>query len=215
MEAEVFWRALAEACAALWRGGADPGAIAGSGSRRQRGTIVPVDRRGCPLRPAILWLDKRRRVRRPRVGGMMGLAFPRGGRRRHDRDVPGRGGGELDPPPRARDRRQDAQAPPPLRIPHAPPHGALRRLVGCQVGYLPFDYKRHRWASSGDWKWKAIGVALERLPELVPVTERLGSVHRDAAEATGLERGPGRRGRGGQGVRGSSAPAPRNRTSAA
>ena len=27
--------------------------------------------------------------------------------------------------------------------------------VASQVGYLPFDYKRPRWAGPGDWKWQA------------------------------------------------------------
>ena len=26
--------------------------------------------------------------------------------------------------------------------------------VGCQVAYIPFDYKRLRWSASWDWKWR-------------------------------------------------------------
>ena len=27
--------------------------------------------------------------------------------------------------------------------------------VASQVGYIPFDYRRFRWAKAGDWRWKA------------------------------------------------------------
>ena len=40
--------------------------------------------------------------------------------------------------------------------------------VGCQVGYVPFDYRRLRWAGPRDWKWQAVPVRRELLPELVP-----------------------------------------------
>ena len=39
------------------------------------------------------------------------------------------------------------------------------RLVGewvdstaCQVGYLPFDYKRQQWAKASEWHWKALAI---------------------------------------------------------
>ena len=30
--------------------------------------------------------------------------------------------------------------------------------VGCQVGYVPFDYRRGRWARRLDWRWRALGI---------------------------------------------------------
>src|SRR5512134_3060097 len=40
--------------------------------------------------------------------------------------------------------------------------------IGCQVGYVPFDYRGLRWAGPRDWKWRALAVEREMLPELVP-----------------------------------------------
>ena len=34
------------------------------------------------------------------------------------------------------------------------------------MAYLPFDYKRLRWAAPRDWKWQALAVRREQLPEL-------------------------------------------------
>jgi sugar (pentulose or hexulose) kinase len=61
--------------------------------------------------------------------------------------------------------------------------------VGCQVGYVPFDYKRLRWAGSRDWKWQALPVRPEMLPELVPPGEVLGEITAKAAKATGIPKG--------------------------
>jgi sugar (pentulose or hexulose) kinase len=61
--------------------------------------------------------------------------------------------------------------------------------TGCQVGYVPFDYKKLRWAGSRDWKWQAIPMARELLPDLVPPGEVLGEVTPAASEATGIPAG--------------------------
>lgn len=58
--------------------------------------------------------------------------------------------------------------------------------IGCQVGYLPFDYRNHRWARSWDWKWLCVPMDPAVLPGLVPVTQPLGPITPEAAEATGL-----------------------------
>ncbi|HJV60949.1 MAG TPA: FGGY-family carbohydrate kinase, partial [Albitalea sp.] len=58
--------------------------------------------------------------------------------------------------------------------------------VGSQVGYLPFDFKRQQWAAGWDWKWQALPVRREQMPELVSVGETLGGLTREASEATGL-----------------------------
>jgi sugar (pentulose or hexulose) kinase len=61
--------------------------------------------------------------------------------------------------------------------------------VGCQVGYVPFDYRRLRWAGRGDWKWRAFPVEPRQLPELVPPAGVLGEVTATAAAATGIPAG--------------------------
>src|SRR5262245_14572682 len=75
-DAEVYWRALGDACQARW---ADPNArrdtLAGVALTTQRGTVVVTDRDGQPLRAAMIWLDRRRAEGLPPMGGIVGLAF--------------------------------------------------------------------------------------------------------------------------------------------
>ena len=92
-----FWDKLCEACRRLWRQDAGSGnqvevrvgesangrmsgetlreRIAGVALTTQRATVVNVDRAGRPLRPAMLWLDQRRTEGLKPVGGLWGLAF--------------------------------------------------------------------------------------------------------------------------------------------
>ncbi len=61
--------------------------------------------------------------------------------------------------------------------------------VGCQVGYLPFDYKRLAWSKKWDWKWRALPMDARLLVDLVPPTATLGEITPQAAEATGIPAG--------------------------
>jgi sugar (pentulose or hexulose) kinase len=72
----------------------------------------------------------------------------------------------------------------------------IARLVGrwvdadaAQVGYLPFDFKRRRWAAAGDWKWQIAPFRRETLPDLVESTGRLGELTPVAAAHLGLPAG--------------------------
>ncbi|HTP11199.1 MAG TPA: FGGY-family carbohydrate kinase, partial [Anaerolineae bacterium] len=58
--------------------------------------------------------------------------------------------------------------------------------IGCQVGYLPFDYKQKQWAKSSDWKWQAVPMDQSWLPDLIAPAQPLGEITRSAFEATGI-----------------------------
>jgi sugar (pentulose or hexulose) kinase len=61
--------------------------------------------------------------------------------------------------------------------------------VGCQVGYVPFDYKRLTWSKKWDWKWQAAPIDKRVLPDLVVPTGVLGEVTPQAATETGIPAG--------------------------
>jgi len=186
----VFWDAICHACQGLWQ---QPGvlkdSIAAVALTTQRGTVINVDKNGRPLRPAIIWLDQRRTEDLPPLGGLWGLAFAL---------------------MRARETvaylQAEAEAswirtnqPEIWKSTHKYLllSGYLTFLltgrfvdsVGCQVGYIPFDYKGQRWAPKWDWKWKALQIDPSLLPDLIPQGQLLGQVTRQASEATGIPEG--------------------------
>lgn len=189
-EPEYYWQNLAEACRRLWQQvHIDRALIKGVALTTQRGTIVNVDAQGLPLRPAMLWLDQRRADVRGRIAGPWGWLFKLA---RQEATVDYfRAQAEVN---------WIAQHQPDV---WAATHKLLllsgfltHRLtgefvdsVGCCVGYLPFDYKRLQWAAPGDWKWRAMPVRREQLPDLRKPGELLGHITAQASALTGIPEG--------------------------
>jgi sugar (pentulose or hexulose) kinase len=187
---EYYWNSLCEACQQLWaQTSIPPAAIKGMALTTQRGTMINIDHSGQPLRPAMVWLDQRRTEGLDPVGGWWGLAFKAARVSEtvaylqaeaeanwiytHQRDI--------------WDRTHKYLLLSGYLLYRLT--GRLVDSVGSQVGYIPFDYKRQTWASRRDWKWQAIAIRPDHLPELVPPATQLGEITPEAAEATGLPAG--------------------------
>ncbi len=189
-EPEFYWTSLGHACQKMWSStDLTPEQVAAVTLTTQRGTVVCVDEYGNPLRPAITWLDQRHADVNSSLGGIWDLLF----KLARVEDTANR-------------FRSNAQAN--WLLQHQPilwnrTHKFLLlsgyltfRLTGkfldstaAQVGYIPFDYKKLHWAGSRDWKWKAIPVRPDQLPELVSPGELLGNLTADAALIMGLPAG--------------------------
>jgi len=187
---EVFWQGVCEACQGLWQmEGVNKEAIVGVGLTTQRSTVINLDAENQPLRPAMVWLDQRRTEDMPPVGGLWGLLFNIAGMQ-----------------PTVHYLQAEAEA---NWIKSRQPEiwkrtkkfiflsgyltyrlvGKVIDSVGCQVGYMPFDYKKQDWAGRMDWKWDTVQVEREMLPDLVPPTGLLGTISKAASEATGIPEG--------------------------
>jgi sugar (pentulose or hexulose) kinase len=187
---DYYWQNLCAACQQLWQETEVPKeAIAGVALTTVRNTWVNVDRQGRPLRPAIVWVDQRRTEGLPRIRGLWGAAF----RITRMADTVAFFQAEAEcnwlirNQPRIWERTHKY-----LFLSGYLTFlltGRLVDSVGCQVGYVPFDYKRLRWARRSDWKWKAAPILREKLVDLVPPTETLGEITAKASEATGIPAG--------------------------
>ncbi|NLG27302.1 MAG: carbohydrate kinase [Chloroflexi bacterium] len=187
---ELYWEKLCEACQLLWSKTSVPReAIVALGLTTQRATMVNVDAHGNALRPAIVWLDQRRTYGIPPIKGPWAIAFGLTGMtetlayfqaeaesnwiRRYQPDI--------------WDKTHKY-----LFLSGYLTHRLIDRFVdstGCQVGYVPFDYRSMCWAGKGDWKWLAVPMPEEYLPDLLPPGALLGQVTRAASEATGIPEG--------------------------
>ncbi len=187
---DYFWEALCRACQQLWTQTSIPReAIAGVALTTQRATMINVDRAGRPLRPAIVWPDQRRTPGLPPVGGAWGLLFRL--LRMHETVAYVQAEAESN---WLRQHQRDLwdQTHKYLFLSGYLTYRLTGRFVdsvGCQVGYVPFDYKSLTWARSWDWKWRAVPMDPAVLPELVPPTGVLGQITPEAAAATGIPAG--------------------------
>ncbi|MBC2743221.1 MAG: carbohydrate kinase [Desulfosarcina sp.] len=184
---QVFWNALCQACQKIFTThGIDKSRIAGVSLTTQRGTVVNVDKNGSPLRPAILWLDQRKCYDLPPLGGLWGLLFRVTGL-----------AGTLAYFQSETEANWISKNQPEI---WAQTHkflllsgylnfrltGEYKDSVGSQVGYLPFDYKRLRWARAWNWKWRCVPVDPDQLPQLVTPGQIIGTVSRQASRETGI-----------------------------
>ncbi len=186
----VFWDSLCQACQQLWQNpAADKHSIRAVALTTQRSTIIPVDQNGQALRPAISWLDKRRTKGQQPIGGIWGILFRLAGAtdtaaylqaeaeaswiRTHEPEIW---------------ERQHKYL---MLSGYLTYHltGRFVDSVACQVGYVPFDYKSQNWAGKYDWKWQAIPISKEKLPELVKPSHLLGEITPQASQATGIPAG--------------------------
>ena len=187
---EVFWQAVCQACQGLFaQEGVDKNSIAAVALTTQRSTLINLDKDGKPLRPAIVWFDQRRTHGLKPVSGLWGAAFAASGMT----DTVAYLQSE------AEANWIRTQQPEIWKATHKYLllSGYLTYLLtgkyidstGCQVAYIPFDYKTKQWANRFDWKWQAVPMDKHILPDLVPPGARLGEITPAAAQATGIPAG--------------------------
>lgn len=189
-EPEVFWQTVCSACQQLWTmPGVRKETLVGVTITTQRSTVINLDEHGQPLRRAIIWMDNRRVGGQKPVGGLWGLAFR----------LTGMSDTVAYLQAEAESNWIRTNQPEIWRKTHKylflsgyltyRMTGRFVDSVGCQVGYVPFDYKALKWARPSDWRWQAVPMSPNILPDLIPPTGQLGEVTREAAEATGIPAG--------------------------
>ena len=189
-DADDFWRTLCSACQKLWANTPIArDAVRAVVVTTQRATMINLDALGQPLRPAIVWMDQRRSSPTKRLAWWWEAAFRAIGMREtvdfFQREAEANWIAQHQPDLWARtDKYLMLSGYLNYRM-----CGRIVDAVGAQVGYVPFDYKRGRWAAAHDWKWQCLAVRREMLPELVPSGSRIGEVSTAASIDTGIPAG--------------------------
>jgi sugar (pentulose or hexulose) kinase len=189
-DAGRFWAKACRACMQLWSDRPELRArVAGVAVTTQRGTVVNVDRSGNPLRPAITWLDQRKSPDVPALSLAMRALFQLAGAqntvRYFQREAEANWLAACEPEVwNATHKFLLLSGYLNYRL-----TGEFVDSIGSQVGYLPFDFKRLHWAKRGDWKWQALRVTPEMLPELVAPGTVCGAVTARAAQECGVAAG--------------------------
>ena len=188
---DVFWNSLCCACRELFQ--QYPRfreRIAGMALTTQRATMVNVDKNGKPLRPAILWLDQRKTYGLPPVGGLWGIVFSIAGLRKTvaylQAEAEANWISTYQPDIWQKTHKY-------LLLSGYLTYRLVGKFVdsiGCQVGYIPFDYKRLRPSAWWDWKRQVLScIDPAMMPELIAPGRLLGTVTSFAARETGIPEG--------------------------
>lgn len=184
---EKFWQTLCQACNQLWNmPGLDKDSISCVTITTQRSTLINLDKNGKPLRKAIVWSDQRRTEGLKPLSGFWGILFSIIGMSNTVAYLMAEAEANW-----IRTNQPDIwEATSKYLLLSGyltyKMTGEFNDSVSCQVAYIPFDYKKQRWADSWDWKWQAVPMPIEVLPNLVPATGVLGYVTKTASQQTGI-----------------------------
>jgi len=189
-DAELYWRSLCQATRALKAEAPEAfRRIRGAGVTTQRDTLVFLDGAGVPLRPALTWLDTRKARAVYNPVWFKRLAFRAAGMleaiQKTQKECKASWVRQNQPEVWSLTRSiLQVSGFLNLRL-----TGRRRDSVASQIGHIPFNYKKMRWARKGELPALLFPIPLDLLPELIPAGTLLGAVTREAAEATGLPEG--------------------------
>ncbi len=185
-DADFYWDCLVRTCREIWAQGIEPASLKACTLTTQRGTVVVVDERGVPLRPAFLWLDERQAREMPPLPVYWEKLHQISGHQETIHKLRRRAQANwltVHDPETWRKTRKFLLLSGYLGFRLT---GEYRDAVASQVGYVPFDYRKHQWHAAWDWRWQALGVKRSQLPDLVPPGGILGHISSLAAAETGL-----------------------------
>jgi len=187
---QVFWDAVCQACQQLWQKfGVDKNRVVGVALTTQRSTVINLGEDGQPMRRAITWMDNRRTFGLKPVSGIWGVLFALSGMTETVSYLQAE----------AECNYVRTQEPEIWKKTHKyvllsgyltlKLTGRVVDSTGCQVGYIPFDYKAKKWSSKLDWKWQAVPMDKSILPDLLPPGSVLGEITPEASRDTGIPTG--------------------------
>jgi sugar (pentulose or hexulose) kinase len=186
----LFWRSVCETCQTLkTRAPQLFKRIAGVGVTTQRDSMVNVDENGVPLRPVITWLDQRKAGSVYFPWPLMRFAYRAVGMAEaiSKLQADGKCNWIRQNQPEIWDRTHKY-----LQVSgflNFKLTGEFRDSVASQIGHIPFNYKKFRWASKWDLSSKLFPVEPSKLPEVVKPGDRIGVVSRQCAGETGIPEG--------------------------
>ncbi len=187
---ELYWDSLCQACALLKKSHSEPfRRIAGVGVTTQRNSMVNVDHSGKCLRPAILWLDQRKAA--PRFGQKgpvrLGLRLLGIDGLMDGIQAEGKCNWIIQNQPLIWTKTFKY-----LQVSGFLNFRLTHRFAdsrASQIGHIPFNYKKMRWARKSELCAKLFPVEPQKLPELVTPGQILGAITPAAADQTGLRSG--------------------------
>lgn len=191
--AELYWQSLCNATQALKdRNTKIFEEIQGVSVTTQRATVVCVDKNGTPLRPAIIWLDQRKAPEVYKPDLLWEVIFRVIGMRQTIKEVQTKG----------KSNWIKAYEPKIWESTHKylllsgylnyKLTGEFVDSVASQIGYIPFDYQKRRWANPRDFSGisaRVFPVEKDKLVDLVEPTTVIGTITAQAAKQTGIKIG--------------------------
>ena len=189
-EPGYFWDMLCRTTQRLFKNSRiSPGSIKGMALTTQRSTMVNLDRQGKPLRPAIIWLDQRKAKVEAWPRGFTKMALKAAGLY----ESVAYAIGECEANWIRQNQPEVWEKTDKFLLLSGfltwRLSGKFTDSVGNMVGFLPFDYKKHRYSKRREPNARMFPVEREKLADLVFPSDKIGEVTPEAAGQTGIPAG--------------------------
>lgn len=155
----------------------------------QRDTLILVDDKGTVLRPAILWADQRKALKPRRLSPINLLAISVIGMKQVGKILSQSTHAHWvqDYEPEIWGKTYKC-----LQVSgfvNLQLTGEFKDGMASQIGHIPFEYKKFRWAAKGSMKAELAQIERSKLIELVQAGDLIGTLHERAALETGFNVG--------------------------
>ena len=187
---EYYWQKLCVTCRTLFRKSKHlKENLRGASLTSQRCSLVNLDKKGKPLRPAIVWPDQRRTKKYKPVSIPYQIAFKLVGMidTLHFAQQEAEINWLSENQPQIMEKTYKFVFLSCYLI-----YRLTNNYVdsyASQVGYVPFDYKNFTWCKKRDWHWQAFPISRDKLPDLVAPAQSLGKITKNAARESGIPQG--------------------------
>lgn len=188
---EIWWQGLCSVCTKLkdrcyniWN------EILSVTVTTQRDTGICVNKKGVPVRPAIIWLDQRMAKCETPLSKKNALMFRVAGMTKASTVS------------RRKSKSNWIKENEPQNWEKTFKYlllsgylnykltGKFIDSVASQIGHIPFNYKRRCWPSNdNDYRWELFGIEKDKLPELIEPGEIMGKISKKVSEVTGIKEG--------------------------
>ena len=187
---EIYWQSLCRGCKTLKE--RNPGLFArieGVGVTTIRNSLVNVDENGKPLRSIIMWLDQRKADAVYSPKGLMKLIYRSVGMSEAIDKIQtdGKCNWIKQHEPEIWEKTKKY-----LQVSgffNFRLTGNFIDSIASQIGHIPFNYKKMKWASKRTLSALLFPVEKEKLPDTVKPGEPVGRIVREASVQTGIAEG--------------------------
>jgi len=189
-EPDYYWQKLTETTQALFKQTKiDINRIKSVTLTTQRGTVINLDKNGNALRPAITWLDQRRAEQGSYPPPIMQFGLKLLGLNESINHAIRNGECNWLMQNQSGIWEKTHKFVFLSGFFTYKLSGDYIDSIGNTVGYMPFDYKKHKWTDKKHMNYKMFPIEKEKLTDLVKPSEQLSVISKKAEKETGIPAG--------------------------
>ncbi|RLD43516.1 MAG: carbohydrate kinase [Bacteroidetes bacterium] len=192
-DANIYWNGLKEAISILYkRNNSDFKKIKGIGITTLRATMVNVGKNGNPLRPAIIWLDQRMAKNTYKPNIAMSLALKMLGVEDTIKKLERKGHSNWIKQNEPKIWEETDKYVSISSFLNYKLSGEFTDSVASQIGHIPFNYKKQRWAENKDLlelSKDLYPIEKEKLAPLVTPGSKSGIIKKEISQLFGIPNG--------------------------